>query len=107
MTKANIVYLFKVIGLTILLVYALDKVLFWSLNKISDRVFTGQGIGKLNHYLAVKDSADVLIYGSSRANRHFVVDSISPHAFNIGMDGRKVAYPTVLVHLLETDKKQL
>src|SRR5690606_36641420 len=61
----------------------------------------------LNHYLAVKDSTDVLIYGSSRANRHFVVDSISPHAFNIGMDGRKVAYPTVLVHLLETDKKLL
>lgn len=107
MTQNNLIYLLKILGLTLLLVYIVDKILFLGLSKFSDRVFTGQGIGKLNHYLSIKDSADILIYGSSRANRHFLADSLSTRAYNIGVDGRKMAYPTALVHLLETDRRQL
>ena len=84
-----------------------DKMIFFVFNTISDEVYTGQSIGKLNHYLKVKDDLDLIVYGSSRANRCLNPDEVMKNSFNMGMDGRKLAYSATLMKLLPKDKNQL
>lgn len=41
---------FKILFFVLLLSFLLDKLVYLGLNKVSDRVFSGQNIGKLNHF---------------------------------------------------------
>lgn len=97
----------KIVVLTLVISYGLDKLVFFGLNTISDKVMTGQSIGKLNQFLSLKDSSDFLVFGNSRANRHIDVDKFSDNGYNIGIDGMGVAYNSTLVNTLQKDKKQL
>lgn len=97
----------KIFVFILLISYVLDKIIFFSLNKISDQVFSGQAIGKLNHFLLQKDVADVLVFGSSRANHHINVAEFSDNAFNIGVDGTGIAYSSTLISTLPKEKEQL
>ena len=99
--------LLKIIALVLLISYGLDKLVFFSLNKISDKVMTGQAIGKLNQFLSLKDDADFLVFGNSRANRHIDVDLFSDNGYNMGIDGIGIAYNSTLINTLKEDKKQL
>jgi len=99
--------LLKIVALTLLISYGLDKLLFFSLNKISDKVMTGQAIGKLNHFLSLKDNTAFLVFGNSRANRHIDVNIFSDNGYNMGVDGVGIAYNSTLINTLEEDKKQL
>ncbi|GGG33187.1 hypothetical protein [Bizionia arctica] len=107
MNREHIKYLLKFISIFLVVSLIADKLIFLTLNTFSDQVYSGQSIGKLNHYLKTKDSVDVLIYGSSRANHHIDPKYLSNSAFNMGIDGCKMAYPTTLLKLLNTDKKQI
>ncbi|WP_400078963.1 hypothetical protein [Winogradskyella sp. R77965] len=98
---------FKIIILTLLISYGLDKLVFFGLNKISDKVMSGQSIGKLNQFLFIKDSTDFLVFGNSRANRHIDVDLFSENGYNMGIDGIGIAYNSTLINTLLEDKKQL
>ncbi|MAX70193.1 MAG: hypothetical protein CMC76_03695, partial [Flavobacteriaceae bacterium] len=62
--------LLTIVLLTITISYALDKLIFFGLNKISDNVMSGQAIGKTNQFLSVKDTTDFIVFGNSRANHH-------------------------------------
>lgn len=93
---------FTIIVLSILI----DKFVFTLFNVISDEVYTGQSVGKLNHYLRIKDTVDVLIYGNSRVGHHVDPDKIPADCFNMGVNGRKIAYSSTLVNLLETNREQ-
>jgi hypothetical protein len=84
----------------------LDKIVFFALNSVSEKVYTGQRIGKLNHFLSVKDTANLLVFGSSRAYHHIDVDVLSDNAFNMGVDGKSIAYAATLIKLLPENKKQ-
>ncbi|MBJ7882685.1 hypothetical protein [Gelidibacter salicanalis] len=97
----------KMVALILLFSYALDKVVFFSFNKMSDKVMTGQAIGKLNHFLSKKDSADFIVFGNSRANRHIDVDLFSTNGFNMGTDGVGIAYNSALISTLPIKSKQL
>ncbi|WP_179353745.1 hypothetical protein [Winogradskyella vidalii] len=68
---------------------------------------TGQAIGKLNHFLALKDNTDFLVFGNSRANRHINVDLFSKNSFNMGVDCVDIAYNSTLINTLPETKKQL
>lgn len=107
MDTKGIFYTIKLLGLIFAISFILDKIVYYALTGMSNKVHTGQGIGKLNHYLKLKDTANIIIFGSSRANRHFVSEEISESAYNIGMDGRKVAYPATLIQLLPKNREQL
>jgi len=107
MNKEHLKYLVKIILFVLVLSFVVDKAVFLVLNKISDKVYSGQSIGKLNQYLKVKDSVDFIVYGSSRANHHIDPSVMSKNSFNIGMDGVKIAYSSILIQLLPEDKTQL
>jgi|GEM_PF-1572049 len=102
-TVKNVVSIFLMI---IVFSYALDKVVFYTLNSVSDKVFTGQSMGKLNHFFKLKDSIDLVVIGSSRANHHIDVSKISENGFNAGTDGTKLAYAATLIKTLPKNKKQ-
>lgn len=105
--KNNLIYFFKIFFAILIVSVLIDKIAYYALNAISDKVYTGQGVGKLNHFLKIKDSKDLIVFGSSRANRHFEVSELSKNGFNIGMDGRKITYPAALVQTLPPHKKQV
>ncbi|WP_299122838.1 hypothetical protein [uncultured Winogradskyella sp.] len=96
----------KIVVLTLLISYGLDKLVFFSLNKISDKVMTGQSIGKLNQFLSVKDTTAFLVFGNSRANRHIDVDMVGHKGYNMGIDGTGIAYNSALINTLTENKKQ-
>lgn len=98
--------LLKILILIILISYGLDKIVFFSLNKISDKVMSGQAIGKLNHFLSQKDTADFIVFGNSRANHHLDVDLFSNNGFNMGVDGIGIAYISTLINTMSVDNKQ-
>ena len=106
MDKKDISYVLKIIVYIILFSLLFDKAVYFSLNAISDHVFSGQSVGKLNQYLKIKDSLDIVIYGSSRANHNVNPSKLAPKSFNMGVDGRKLAYAGTLIKLLPKHKEQ-
>lgn len=106
MTSRDFKSFLRIVAIILITSIAADRLVYYSLNSISDKVYTGQGIGKLNHYFKIKDSLELVVFGSSRANRHFVIKELSDNGFNVGVDGRKIAYPATLVELLPLHKKQ-
>ena len=105
MEKKTRTYLVKILGLIILCSYLLDKMVFVFLNSISDQVYSGQNIGKLNQFLEIKDNLDFIVVGSSRANHHVDVEKFAMNSFNMGVDGTKIAYASTLIKTL-LNKKQ-
>jgi hypothetical protein len=99
-------YIIKTFLLILVISFLADKVVFFALNKISDKVFTGQAIGKLNQYLQIKDELDFIVFGSSRANHNINPIKISENSFNMGVDGTKLSYSATLIKLLPKRKKQ-
>ena len=99
-------YIIKTTLLILVVSFIGDKIIFYALNKISDRVYTGQSIGKLNQYLTLKDSLDLIVYGSSRANHNIDPTELSNNAYNTGVDGIKLAYSATLIKLLASQSQQ-
>lgn len=96
----------RIILFTIIISYTLDKLVFFSLNTLSDKVMSGQSIGKLNQFLTVKDSMNFIVFGNSRANHHIDPTLFDVKGFNIGVDGTSIAYSSVLISTLQKNKNQ-
>ena len=104
--KTNVrTYFIKVIVLILICSYLMDKITFVLLNSISDKVYSGQSIGKLNQFLEIKDDLDFIVVGSSRANHHVDVEKIAYNSFNMGLDGTKMAYASTLIKTLPNNKQ--
>jgi hypothetical protein len=100
-------YIFKTLLAIFIVSILVDRVVFSGFNKISDRVFSGQTVGKLNQYLKIKDSLEIIVYGNSRANHHINTAQINKNSFNMGVDGTSIAYSGTLIKLLSNKKKQI
>jgi hypothetical protein len=104
MNKENFIYFVKTIFLFFLTSYVLDKVIYLSIGHIEKQVFSGQNVGKVNHYLSVKDTSDLIVFGHSRAKNH--INTSNGYGFNMGMDGVKIAFHNTLIKLLPKKLKQ-
>ena len=107
MRKNQIFFVIKMVGLFLIITFAFDKIVYFSLSTISDDVYSGQSVGKVNQYLEIKDTIKVLVLGSSRANH--IIDSrlLNKNSFNMGMDGTKIAFSAILAKTIKKDNKQL
>lgn len=106
MLNVKIKTILKTILIVVFTTLIADKIIYWGLTQLSKTVFTGQGVGKVNHYLSIKDELELIVFGSSRANHHFNVGLLNSNGFNMGVDGRDMAYFNTLIHLLPKEKKQ-
>lgn len=106
MNKNQIIKSLKLIAFIIVLSFIIDKIAYFTITKISDTVYSGQAIGKLNHYLSIKDTTNLIVFGSSRANHHIDVKKLKQSSFNMGVDGKFIAYSATLIKLLPKDVKQ-
>ena len=82
-------------------IFLVDRGAFVLINKMENRVYQGDSVGKINYFYSFKDSVNTLILGSSRAAHHFVPDFFEKSCFNMGVDGKKIAYVTALVSTLK------
>jgi len=78
----------------------ISKVIAISIAYIGSDVFTGQGYGKINHFIEVKDTCDLIVLGSSRANHHIDPAQITSRSYNMGMDGRKFFFHATMFYLV-------
>jgi hypothetical protein len=99
--KKLVLYLF----ILILSVKVLDKSIAYCCDKLYSKVRTGQTGGKINQYLSLSPTPDLLIMGDSRAFRHINPDSFPIPTYNIGHAGMDQCFQTALLHVLLTNKK--
>lgn len=84
-----------------LLLVVLDVVAGFGLERLFFRTTTGEGGGLLN--LAVSETPDILVLGSSRAKHHVMPSILGPRlsgrVFNAGINGHGFLYSALLVEL--------
>lgn len=107
MEKSSLTYLIKVLVITLLFIYGLDKLVYYGINRISQNVYTGQSGGKINQFFLQKDELELIVFGNSRASHHIEPKSINQNSFNIGVDGTKIAYSAALIKTTPKDLKQI
>ena len=88
-----------------LIFFLSDRALFFVLKTLNDRVYTGQGVGKVNTFLKEKDSVDLLIFGSSRAAHHIDLNSAEISSYNMGRDATKIAFTGALISTLNKEEQ--
>lgn len=96
----------KLFIIVILSIFILDKIAFFALLQIDKRVFVGEGVGKLNQFLKLKDTTEIIFFGNSRTNHHINPKLFGKSAYNIGINGRKTAFSATLIQTLPKHKKQ-
>tara|TARA_Y100001958_G_scaffold150273_1_gene133829 strand:- start:545 stop:1480 length:936 start_codon:yes stop_codon:yes gene_type:complete len=106
MDKNSFIYFTKTIFLILISSFIIDKMVYLFINNLSKNVLSGQKVGKVNHYITIKDTLDFVVFGSSRANHHINNLKINKNSFNMGMDGQKIAFHKTLIELLPRNKKQ-
>jgi len=98
---------FKLLLYILLVSFILDKIIYSSINSMSKNVYSGQAIGKVNHFELIKDTTNILIFGSSRANHSLNPEFIkNSSSFNMGVDGSTIGYAATLIKTLPLNKKQ-
>ena len=94
----------KITQLLILIVficYFSDKALFMILKNVSSRIEAGSTIGKLNYFLSIESSTDIIFLGNSRTSHHVDNNLISNSSFNMGMDGTSINYYLNVIKLIK------
>ena len=104
MDEITFKFFVKTVILFLIISFALDKLIYLSISQIDKKVFSGAMIGKVNHYLSIKDMTDLIVFGSSRANHH--INTSKMGEFNMGMDGKDIAFNSTLIKLLPKNYKQ-
>lgn len=92
------IYLF--IGLVVSIILA-DRIVYKVIHNCEKQVFTGEIAGKVNYFDKVKDSMDILVFGSSRALHHVDPSVFGPSTFNMGVDGKRLGYAAGLITTLK------
>lgn len=92
------VYIFLAI---VLAVFVSDRVAYGIIRHFEKQILIGDSAGKVNYFNKVKDSMDILIFGSSRAVHHVNPEVFGVPTFNMGVDGKRIAYATGLIQTLK------
>jgi hypothetical protein len=96
----------KLFLFTIVLFLILDRTLFEIICYVDKSILSGQSVGKVNHFFKIKDNAEILVFGNSRANHHIDNSLFNKPSFNCGMDGSNILYDYALISTL-SNKNQL
>ena len=91
---------FQLFLLLLLIFYISDRLTFFGLKTIDKKVFSGQGLGKVNQFISLKDSVNLLVFGNSRANHHINNIILDSSSYNMGVDGTNIAYSAALISTL-------
>lgn len=83
-----------------LMFFLTDRLVYSGLKRIDKKVFTGQNGGKVNQFLSLKDSVNLLVFGSSRAVHHLDTKSLDTLSYNIGVDGTRIGFSATLISSL-------
>jgi len=94
--KKSLILLLKITLVTVLT----SNLIVYGIQSFASNVYTGQAYGKVNHFLAVKDTCNLFVLGSSRANHHIDPTVLTSKSFNMGMDGRRFFFNEALFYLL-------
>lgn len=78
-----------------------DRITYFLIQKMDNQVFSGLTVGKINHFMRVKDNVNLLVFGSSRGNHHVNTMLLDSSSFNVSIDGKKTAYFWTLTGCLE------
>lgn len=92
---------FRLLAILSAVYFITDRSAALLLEKLEENIYSGQGVGKVNVFMQVKDSLDVLVLGSSRAAHHVDTELLEGKSFNMGMDGTKLGYASALFKMLE------
>ncbi|WP_293892610.1 hypothetical protein [Flavobacterium sp.] len=96
----------KLAFIIVLVLFLVDKLIFFCLANVEKKVLTGEGVGKLNQFDLVKDTTKYIVFGNSRANHNVNPEVLGKSAYNIGVGGRKMAFSATLIQTLPKKKKQ-
>ena len=96
----------KLFIIVVLSIFIVDKIAFFTLLQLDKRVFVGEGVGKLNQFLKLKDTTEILFFGNSGTNHHINPKMFGKSCYNIGINGRKTAFSVTLIQTLTKHKKQ-
>lgn len=108
MDKNQVKRLLKLLVAIFIITFLLDKLIYQSLNLITKRISNGESIGELNYFFEKKDSLELIVFGSSRAQRHINPNQFTDlKGFNMGIDGHSSSYYMPLIKLLPPNKKQI
>ncbi|MBC3758978.1 hypothetical protein H7U19_11215 [Hyunsoonleella sp. SJ7] len=91
---------FKLFLVLLLVFIIVDRLISFGLGSMANKVVTGQGVGKVNQFLKIKDSVNLLVFGSSRANHHVENQMLDTASFNMGVDGTKLGQSAGLISTL-------
>lgn len=91
--------------LLIVCFYATDRIVAMILSSAEEKIFTGHRVGKVNYFFNVKDSMDILIFGSSRAVHHVDPKTFDRPTFNMGMGATHLGYAAALIATLGKKKQ--
>ena len=90
---------------TILVIFVLDRGLALLFDSMYPKVKTGQTGGKINYYLSLTPTPELLIMGNSRAFYQVIPDSFDMKAYNLSHAGLSQIFQTGLLSILEQNNK--
>ncbi|PQV47706.1 hypothetical protein CLV33_10625 [Jejuia pallidilutea] len=82
-----------------------DRLVGSGIELIEKKVYTGQSVGKVNQFISVKDSVDLIVFGSSRASHHVDAKVLNDKSYNMGVDGTRIGYCAALISSLKKKKQ--
>lgn len=97
----------KLLSILVLVFFITDRLVAFGLKQLDKKVLTGQSVGKVNHFIAKKDSVNLLVFGSSRANHHVDNKLLNSSSFNAGSDGSKIGYSALLISTLKKKNQNI
>ncbi|MDO5980490.1 hypothetical protein [Flavivirga spongiicola] len=97
----------KLILILAIVFFITDRVVYLAIKTFDKKVFTGQSVGKVNQFLLLKDSVDLLVFGSSRANHHLDNRLLDSSSYNMGVDGTKIGYSAALIATLNKKRQNI
>ncbi|MDO5509771.1 MAG: hypothetical protein Q4F57_03655 [Weeksellaceae bacterium] len=106
MHRKHVIYVLKMTLACLVCIFLLDRLVYAVLSRLSDNVYSGQSVGKLNYFMNNNENFDIVFLGNSRVSRHIIAKDIGAKTLNAGVDGTYIFYSTILFDLLPHDLPQ-
>lgn len=97
----------KLFLILVLLFFVTDRLVYIGIRSLDEKVFSGQSGGKVNHFLSLKDSVNLLVFGSSRAFHHVDTKALDSLSYNMGADGTRIGYSAALISSLDKQNQTI